>query len=153
METRNEFTGIVPVDRSYEAKVARHNAYTTRCTVGNIVEPKRSNHLTVEELVDFLRGVVDGNKADFAQSLVRYYDSKGFLTSKQETSARRVYAQAYIVLFYNFQQSFQHKWKKEGSALHYLNHVLGTFSSSDYWRCSKCNVLGETSEGNNYSGD
>ena len=154
-ETRNQHTGIVPTDRSWDASNARHKVMRTSCPASDtaVARPERPHNIPQADLVDFLRTIVDGKDASFAQSLVAYFDRNGALTSGQDFYARKVYGKWYCVLESDFIKARQHDWVEVGEALHYANHVLGTYSSSTYWSCTKCKQVGETSKSNNYSGD
>lgn len=154
-ETRNQHTGIVPTDRSWDASNARHKKMSTTCSASDttVVRPERPYNISQADLVAFLRTIVDGKDASFAQSLVSYFDRNGLLTSGQDFYARKVYGKWYRVLESDFIKAQQHDWVEVGRALHYSNHVLGTYSSSIYWTCTKCKQVGETSKANNYSGD
>jgi hypothetical protein len=108
---------------------------------------------TVADVVDFLRTVTEGPSAEFAQSLVRYYDKHGELTAKQFTYAYRM-NHAHVEREMAIRsRNASHDWVMTGSENYYNNSVLGTYSYSDFFCCSKCGAIGERHYNKNYSGD
>lgn len=118
--------------------------------------PTHPAEATLTEVVTYLRRLGEGKGGDakFATSLVAYYDRTGGLTEKQARHARRLYSRWYghrlhLVRYCNG----QHDWTREGTVVWHVNHVLGTYAFTAYYRCENCGKWQGLYENHNYSGD
>ena len=90
---------------------------------------------------------------EFVKSLADQYAKKGELSQKQLWYVGRLYRKYSDKNYWLRQALLGHNWQQVGFIVHHYNTVLGTFSSTNYHKCSKCGLDGETTESNNYSGD
>lgn len=116
--------------------------------------PASPSALTVEQVVDHLRSITAGDDADFAASLVAYYERNGTLTEKQEKSARRIYRRFYDAKCWLARRhNGQHDYAQTGKVVHHVNSVLGTWAHTLHYRCTLCGGWTWVREEHNYSGD
>ena len=149
----DEWSGEVPSDLSEQASEQRRLARHTHCQALDVPEEwTHSSVATLDEKVARI-ATVQGEHAEFAKSLAEQYAKKGTLSQKQLVWVARLYSKYADKNYWLRQALLSHSWQRVGSITHHYNTVLGTFSATDYHRCSKCGVSGETREGNNYSGD
>lgn len=151
---RNQHTGTVPTDHSVEASRERALLRSTLCTAEAGTVPPKAHFLTYEQALELMRPLKgDSRKRQIAQSLIQQYDMKRSLSAAQQELALRIYGELWDVLRAAAELASRHDWKHIGSTVWYNNTVLGTYSASDYYECSKCHLISETYEANNYSGD
>jgi hypothetical protein len=150
--TTEETTGEVPVDMSLEACTTRHqNKQMTNCTATPVPEQwEDAMSVSQEDAMARLATVTD---SEFATSLVSQFASKGTLSEKQWAWAYRIYRENMNRNRVQRSMAIEHDWKKVGSIQHYSNFVLGTYSVTNFHKCGKCGMWGQTHNGNNYSGD
>lgn len=148
-------TNTSPSDtRKPSSHAARVRAMRTNCSAGAAAaENLPPQQPSLDGLAEFLRTVTSGRNASFASSLASYYDKHGTLTAKQTHYALQMYTVWRRREIARIGSLLEHDWQYVGSETHYSNNVLGTYSGSDFYRCTKCGVDGERVESNNYSGD
>lgn len=116
--------------------------------------PASPSTLTVAELVAHLKTLGGTKDADFAASLVAYYERTGSLSDKQQRSARRIYRRFYDAKCWLARRhNHQHNYAYTGKVVHYANDVLGTWAHTLYYRCTLCDGWTGVREEHNYSGD
>jgi hypothetical protein len=149
----NEQSGDIPADISNEASEARVHRKQTRCESVAILD--EWTHFTIATLAEQCSrlATVEGADSEFARSLSEQYAKTGSLSAKQVQWANRLYRRYSELNRWQCESAKQHDWHNVGSVTHHYNTVLGTYSATDYHKCSKCGEWSETTHINAYSGD
>lgn len=163
-------TGVIPEDTTPAADKARKAAAAQVCPANPMTEkPKPRAEYTVAEVVDYLRTLKPltttaldpwsvkerhwaAKNAEFAASLVAYYDRKGTLTEKQEAAARKMFRQHHDRLMAIWEGSGCHRWQWSGRQK-WGNLHSAAYSQTDYFRCEHCGEFTQQYERSDYSGD
>ena len=152
----NEITGEIPADLSEQASTLRNQrTKTADCRVTEAPEEwAHWSHTSLAEKCARLATVPEHWKnAEFAHSLAKQFAYNGFISPKQEAWVQTLYTEYTNTTHWLRAGALRHDWQKVGSITHYYNTVLGTYSATDFHKCTKCGELGETYDVNNYSGD
>jgi len=147
----DRWSGEIPADLSDKASEQRRSARHTYCHAVEAPEAWSQSATLDEQLVRL--STIEGSDAEFVKSLADQYAKKGELSQKQLWYVGRLYRKYSDKNYWLRQALLGHNWQQVGFIVHHYNTVLGTFSSTNYHKCSKCGLDGETTESNNYSGD
>jgi hypothetical protein len=147
----DRWSGEIPADLSDQASEQRRSARHTYCHAVEVPEAWSQSATLDEQLVRL--STIEGNDAEFVKSLADQYAKKGELSQKQLWYVGRLYRKYSDKNYWLRQALLGHNWQQVGFIVHHYNTVLGTFSATNYHKCSKCGLDGETTEFKNYSGD
>lgn len=163
-------TGTIPDDRSPAGDRARKAAAALPCPANPMAtKPKPRAEYTVAEVVDYLRTVKplettatdpwsvrerewSIRNAEFAASLVAYYDRKGTLTEKQEAAARKMFREHHNYLTAVWEGSGSHRWTWSGREK-WGDKYSAAYIQADYFRCEHCGSFYQQYERSDYTGD
>jgi hypothetical protein len=144
-----------PEDLSWDASAKRAQEYRSgKCGDGPATPPFPDYRIaTLDNIADWLETVTEGKDADFCQSLAAQYRAKGTWSAKQVLYAQRLYQRWFEQEQAWLNQQNRHQWVMAGHLTHQYEKELGTFKATTYYRCAKCDAIGEEYKSNNWSGD
>lgn len=153
--TTAQQTGYIPENLSWDASNKRVAEYRNgKCGDGPATPPFPDYRIaTMDDMANWLETVTEGKNAEFAQSLAAYFRKHGTWTSKQLMYAQKMYRQWFEKEQAWLNQQNRHQWVFAGHVTHQYEKELGTFKATTYYRCSKCDAVGEEYKSNNWSGD